>query len=91
MEHEIVGDEHSPELIELLIFKMTKGFKKERILWLLFLLSITEGGLKEATYKLLLKTYVECYGIEDLYVILNAEDMGIFKKKSGRFDWKKIK
>jgi len=70
---------------------MTKGYNKDRILRLMFLLSITEGGLKEATYKILIKTYIECYGIEELHVLLGAEDMGLFWKKGGWFDWKKIK
>jgi len=91
MEQDIIGDDHEAKLIELLCFKMTKQFEKDRILRLIFLLSITEGGLKEATYKLIIKTYVECYGIEDLHVLLGAEDMGIFRKKSGKFDWKKIR
>jgi hypothetical protein len=58
----------------------------------MFLLSITEGGLKEATFKILVKTYVESYGIEDMHTLLGAEDMGIFRKKgSAKYDWKKIK
>lgn len=92
MEHDIVGDDHDQEILDLLVFKMVKGYSKDRILRLMILLSVTEGGLKEAHYKLLLKTYVECYGIEDLHTILGAEDMGLFRKKgTAKFDWKKIK
>ena len=92
MEHDIIGDDHDQEILDLITFKMVKGYSKDRILRLLFLLSITEGGLKEAHYKHLLKTYIECYGIEDLHTILGAEDMGIFWKKGAvKYDWKKIK
>lgn len=91
MEHEIIGTGLDKTLLETIEFKMAKGYSKDRILRLMILLSVTEGGLKEATYKALVKIFVECYGVEELNSILNAEDMGLLKKKSGRFDWTKIK
>ena len=70
---------------------MSKGFDKERMLWLLILCSITESGFKEQIYKDLIQTFIECYGIENLTFFLNADNLGLFKKKGSKFNFEKVK
>ena len=71
---------------------MAKGCEKNQILRLIILLSLTENGFKEKQYHALKKLYIECYGIEELHTLINAEDkVKVFKKKGGTFNWKKIK
>ena len=92
MEHNIIEGGYLKEVIELLEFKMAKGVEKDYILRLMILLSLTEGGLKEKQFYSLKKLYIECYGIEELHTLLNAEEkMKLFRKKQGKFDWEKIK
>lgn len=70
---------------------MSKGFDKDRILRLLILGSIVESGFKEKIYQSLIQTFVECYGIEYLTFFLSADNLGLFKKKGSKLDFKKIR
>ena len=70
---------------------MAKGAPRDHMLRILILLSLTEGGLKEAQFKLFKKIFIESYGINELHSFLNAEDLGLYWKKGKRFDWGKIK
>lgn len=92
LEQGIIIGENIKEVIESLILLMAKGVEKDNILRLFCLLSVTQSGLKDKVYQELLKQYIDCYGFEEMNVLLNLEEMGLFMKKQSRYkyDWPRV-
>ena len=58
---------------------------------LLTLLSTTNSGLKQAEFDHLRRTFIMCYGYQEIATMLNLQDSRLFKLRDKRFDWNKIK
>ena len=92
MEHMIInGDTPVKDLILALETKMVKQYDIYTILRLLTLLSTTNSGLKQAEFDHLRRTFIMCYGYQEIATMLNLQDSRLFKVKDKRFDWNKIK
>ena len=70
---------------------MIKQYDIYTILRLITLLSTTNSGLKQAEFDHLRRTFIMCYGYQEIATILNLQDSRLFKLRDKRFDWNKIK
>ena len=92
MEHMIItGDLPIKDIVLALEAKMVKKYDIYTISRLLTLLSTTNSGLKQAEFDHLRKTFIQCYGYQEISTMLNLQDTRLFKLKDKRFDWNKIK
>ena len=90
LEQSIIYGESTKEMIENLQLMMAKGVDKDNILRLIALITITNSGIKDKVYQELFQQYIECYGFEEMNTLLNMEEMGLFRKKQGKYDWARI-
>eukprot|EP01022_Parablepharisma_sp_SALTPOND_P014660 TRINITY_DN2012_c0_g1_i1.p2 TRINITY_DN2012_c0_g1~~TRINITY_DN2012_c0_g1_i1.p2 ORF type:complete len:503 (-),score=63.72 TRINITY_DN2012_c0_g1_i1:2036-3544(-) len=88
----ILADTLPKEVIDFLELEIAKCEEKERLLRLLCLLSLTNNGLPKDAYNLLMKEFIDAFGIAELMRVLNLEKVGLLKKKeSGGLQWGLIK
>lgn len=87
----INGDTPIKDLILALEIKMIKQYDIYHILRLITLLSTTNSGLKQADFDHLRRTFIMCYGYQEIPTIMNLQDSRLIKLKDKRFDWNRIK
>lgn len=92
MEHMIInGDTPIKDIMLALEAKMVKQYDPRTVLRLMSLLSTTNSGLKQAEFDHLKRTFVQCYGYQEIATMLNMQDSKLFRIKDKRFDWTKLK
>lgn len=92
LENEIVnGNLPVKEIVATLEAKMAKGYDKNAVLRLMSLLSTAQSGLKQAEFDHLRRTFIMCYGYQELATMLNLQDAKLFKLRDKRLEWNKIK
>ena len=82
-ERSMIESETCYDTIEDLIASQYPPF---RLLRLLCLQSLTNGGIKTSRYDLLKREVVQTYGYEYLFLLQNLEKMGMLKKRESFFD-----
>ena len=82
-ERSMIESETCYDTIEDLIASQYPPF---RLLRLLCLQSLTNGGIKTSRYDLLKREVVQTYGYEYLFLLQNLEKMGMLKKRETFFD-----
>ena len=70
---------------------MVKQYDIFTILKLLVLLSTTNSGLKKEEFDHLRKTFIMCYGYQEITTLINLQDSKLFRVRDKRMDWTKIK
>lgn len=55
-----------------------------KVLRLLCLMSLTQGGLKEKTYNFFTREIIQTYGFEHMYTLSNLQKLGLFKRPDQR-------
>ena len=82
-ERSMIESETCYDTIEDLIASQYPPF---RLLRLLCLQSLTNGGIKTSRYDVLKREVVQTYGYEYLFLLQNLEKMGMLKKRESFFD-----
>ena len=79
------------EIITSLEAKMVKQYDMYTVIRLFILLSTTLSGLKQAEFDHLRRTFITCYGYQEIASMLNMQDARLFKMRDKKMDWNKIK
>lgn len=70
---------------------MIKQYERNTVLRLIALLVVTQSGLKQQDFDFLRRTYIHCYGYQELITLMNMQDSMLLRAKDKRFDWPKMK
>ena len=87
----IISGGNLKEIIVSLEAKMVKQYDMRTILRLFTLLSTTMSGLKQNEFDHLRRTFITCYGYQEISTMLNLQDARLFKIRDKKMDWGKIK
>jgi len=77
----LAGLEANMDYLEELINKQEPI---EKVLRLMVLLSLTNGGIKQKNYEFFKREIVQTYGFEYVFVLNNLEKLQLFKKQEGK-------
>lgn len=61
------------------------------ILRLICLMSITKSGLDQKDLDYVRKTFISCYGYNEIPTLMNLQDAKILRLRDKLIDWNKIK
>lgn len=79
------------EIMPQLESKMCRKHNIETILRLVSLLSVTKSGLDPKDFDYLRKTFLMCYGYQEIATLMNLQDAKLVRPRDKVFDWTKIK
>lgn len=71
--------------------KMVKGVDKKVVLKLMCLLSILHSGIKKEDLHTLIKSYIFCYGWDEMPTLMNLQDAGILRVRDSKFSFEKVR
>ena len=71
--------------------KMARQCSIHAVLRLLCLLSITKSGLDQKEFDYVRKTFIACYGYNEIPTLMNLQDAKIVRLRDKMIDWNKIK
>jgi Sec1 family len=91
LEQSIIMGADFKDLMPKLESKMCRQYNIETILRLVSLLSVTKSGLDPKDFDYLRKTFLMCYGYQEIPTLMNLQDAKLVRPKDKVFDWAKIK
>jgi hypothetical protein len=91
LEQKIILGDDLRGIINMLETKMCKQYNKVKILRLICLLSVTQSGLKQVDLDNIRKTYIQCYGYDEIPTLMNMQDAGLLKLKDKKLNWANLK
>jgi hypothetical protein len=71
--------------------KMCRQVNVDSILRLMTLLSVTKSGLDQKDFDYLRKTFISCYGYQEIATMMNLQDAKLIRPKDKTLDWAKVK
>ena len=91
LEQTIILGEDLKTIQNVLENKMSKQYKRDKILRLMCLFSVTQSGLKTELLDNLRRFYIMNYGYSELITLMALQEARLLRPKDKKFDWNKLK
>lgn len=91
LEQQIIMGADFRDIMPKLEAKMCRKFNIDTILRLVSLLSVTKSGLDPKDFDYLRKTFLSCYGYQEIPTLMNLQDAKLVRPRDKVLDWIKIK
>lgn len=91
LEQTIILGEDLKTIQNVLENKMSKQYKRDKILRLMCLFSVTQSGLKTELLDNIRRFYIMNYGYSELITLMALQEARLLRPKDKKFDWNKLK